>query len=218
MRPPENDQEPRGVEALEAAREMWRRGEPDSGRGRFDEEETLMTIREKTNQFERAIRRRDRIEAAAGLLLVGVAGWVSVLAPGWAPKAGAGVLVASVAFVVHRLWSVRRRGLPADPGLPLIDGLRAELSRVDDQIALLRSVATWYVMPLALGATAWMVSLGLALPLPPEHRPAAALLLGGAGLAILAVVGVLVVQLNRHAVRRQLLPLREEIAASLEEV
>jgi hypothetical protein len=142
-------------------------------------------------------------------------GWTSWLAPGWWPKAGAVAATASVVFVLGRLLRARREHPPVPPDLPTVRWLEAEIADVAAEIRLLRSVVSWYVAPLAVGATSWcliLVSVGLSSTPISTARAALAvgtlLVLCG---ALFGLIGWGVWRVNRLGIERQLWPYAEEL-------
>ena len=182
-------------------------------------EETLMHVIARARRFDRKLLVRDAVEIVAGLFVVGVMGRASLLAPGWLPKVGALGVLLSVVYVAARLLGARRRGASAGAaaGLPLAERLRHEIEKVETQIELLSWVRRWYVLPLAAGATFWMVTLVLATGLPAGAAAVGLLLVLLVCAGLFAAVGWGVERLNRRAVEQVLVPYRNELAALLAE-
>lgn len=200
--------------------QLWRSQPP--GSDTWDRAETLTHVRRTSRQLDRAVFWRNVREAGAGALVIGAIGWTSWLAPGWAPKLGAVVAAASVLFVLLRLARERREHPPARPDAPLLDWLQGELRKVEAEARLLRSVRSWYVAPLAFGATVFgvtTVSLGL-LSLPISR--AGVVLAVGVCLAVwVGMFGLLawgLGRLNRAAAEKHLEPHAEELRRLLEDL
>ena len=125
-------------------------------------------------------------------------------------RLGALIVVAGIAFVAYRLFTARRltTDRTIDPALPVATALRTELAEVDAQIALLESVAWWYVAPLlggsvllaagSRGLAGWSYTLGYTV--------------------FAALLGWGIIVLNHRAVRRTLQPKRREIMALLAQI
>jgi hypothetical protein len=183
-----------------------------------DDKEVLMQVIRRSRRFDRRLMVRDALETAAGLVVAAAMGRTSWLAPGWLPKVGAAAAVAAVAYVVYRLLAARRgNGGAAAAAQPLVDRVRREIAKVQAQIDLLRTVRTWYVLPLAAGATVWLATLVPAVGLPPAATAAALLAAVAVSGLVFAFVGWLVVRLNRRAVEADLVPYRRELEALLAE-
>lgn len=204
---------------------LWRaRSAAAGGSERDDEEEekeVLMQVQKESAKLRRALLWRDAREVAAGLLVVVATGYASWQAPGRLPKLGAAAVLIAVVYTCFRLLATRRTGAAAArsaAAFPLAERLRREIAAVEGQIDLLRSVASWYVLPLAAGGAAWLVTLVPAMPLPAWARAVAV----AAVLAFCALlfwgVGKAVVALNRRAAEDDLVPYRDELVSLLREV
>jgi hypothetical protein len=192
---------------------LWRR-QPVSPQGPSPGE-ILARARQKGLRLERAIFWRNVREIAAGALGAGAMAWTSWLAPGWLPKVAAAAALASVVLVTARLLRARRAHPPVRPDLPLVEWLAAERRLVEAEIELLRSVVSWYVVPLAVGASLWCVTI-VTLGLSTVHLSPTRLLLATAlSLAFCALlftlVGWGVRWVNRLGVDTYLAPYAEEL-------
>lgn len=170
----------------------------------LSDEDVLALVRSGATRFGRQLRWRDRIEVAACVVVAAVMIPAAFRGP-WLARAGAIVILAGLVLVAFRLWHAQRLGGPGanDPSLSVADALRAELRRVNVQISLLESVAWWYVAPL----------MGGAVLLVAGSHPASWFTAGYVLAA--ALIAWLVIALNMRAVRRQLRPKRDELAALL---
>ncbi len=170
----------------------------------LSEEDILTLVRSGARRFTRQLRWRDRGEVIAGVIVAAVIIPAAFRGP-WLSRAGAVVILAGLVLVAFRLRHAQRLGGPGatDPSLSVADTLRAELRRVTVQISLLEGVVWWYVTPLAGGAV--MLVAGS----HPASWFTAAYVLAA------ALVGWAIVALNMRAVRRDLRPKRDELAALL---
>lgn len=186
----------------------------------------LAALRTEAAQFDRAIRWRDRREYAAALVVALAFGWTALHAPGLA-RVGALLAVMGAAFVCVWMWRVQRRRPPAAPGAPTAEALRIALRRVEDQIHLLRTVAWWYLLPLLIGPLV-LTGAGLAEafaagfpPLTTAREVGVAAVLVGTVVLILAAIGGFfwwIYRINQRAVDRDLVPLRDRLAATLHDL
>lgn len=182
-----------------------------------DGKEVLMQVREKVRRFDRSVFWRDVREVAAGGIAAFTMGGASWLAPGVLPKLGGLVMLACIGYVLARMLAARRAyGHAPQADRPLTERLRVEIDKADAQAELLRSVGTWYVLPLAAGATIWAVTLVPSLPLPAGALVPALAIMVAASLAIFGFVGWVVRWLNRRGLERQLDPYRRELRTLLE--
>lgn len=190
---------------LDDYRDVWHQ-ETESG-DELSEEELLSEVKERSEAFDRKIRRRDALEIAAAGAVVLLFGYEAVTAASWLARAGAGIVVAAAVLIAWRLRRARRDGGARLAGRPVADRLRAELGKVEAQIELLESVLWWYLGPPTAGAVLFVVGSG-----------------GGAGAgALIAIAAILAVDgfvwwLNRRAVRRDLRPRRRKLADLLERI
>lgn len=191
---------------LDDARSSWRSGD-DAFEDAMSDRELLGLVKQKSQAFDDAIRKRDRRETIAGTV-VGLffLPFVFIMDPSWLTQVGVALVLAGIALTIWMPRRARRRSTDASLGLPLADVLRSERAKLDAQIRLLRNVLWWYIGPLAIGIV--LVVLGT----------------GGLswytlGYAVLmAVVSAVVYRLNQQAVRRRLLPRRRELTRLLHEM
>jgi hypothetical protein len=177
--------------------------------------EMLEQVRRRMRAFHRKIFWRDVLETAAAILVAVFFGSAARYG-GVLMQFGAAMVIAAAAVVVIILHTVRRRGgQPMDTSIK--ERLRGELQAVERQIKLLRNVLYWYIGPLFVGGLIFGVGLASSIPAPAGVDPAMLLALATISqVVILLAVGAAIYRLNRAAVRKQLEPLRQELAHSLE--
>ena len=161
---------------------------------------------------------RDVREVLASLVVAGVFGnfgWQAHQAgavswPAWtAAAAAAGV---GIYFLIDR-WIMRRRAAPQ--GEDLRTELQRSIEEVEHQIWLLRNVAWWYLVPLALGPLLIAVQITF---YGPEDAPLWSKIMVWA--IIIGTTGWFdkwIWQLNQNAVRDDLEPRRQNLQAQLRE-
>lgn len=206
--------------------QIWAR-QPDSGctpehqEQEVEMQETITRVLGRARSTRRKVLFRDIVEVTAAVGGAVCFFWVATVVPtGW-PWVAAALLDLGVGgvFVVDRIR--RRASRPA--GGDLRSSLRRSLDDVDHQMALLGSVAWWYLLPLGiggaliLGGTAWDVRAALPPGAPPLARVLLWTTLGASGLVIAGVFWF-IWWLNQRAVTRQLRPAREQIVALLAEL
>jgi len=141
----------------------------------------IKKLRSDADRFYRQVRRRNRIEYAASVLVVACFTVIAFKAPLLATRLGA-VLVALGTLVL--VWQLRHRASAVAPpsaetGLPVLVHQRAQLVRQRDALA---SVGLWYLLPLAPG-------MGLIMFAPAfEHGPAVLLLMRWRDIASMAFI------------------------------
>ena len=174
-------------------------------------EEIVMEVKERARKFDRTIFRRDAAEVVVGLFLAAVMLGTAFQAPGWWPKLGALVAIGFIAFVLARLLGARKEGYTVSESMALAERLRAETARVEAQIELLSSVRSWYLWPLAVGGTLWVLSFVPALDQPPNLAVGTAMFLLFACAAIFWAVGFAIEKANHRAVAEHLEPYRQDL-------
>jgi hypothetical protein len=166
----------------------------------LDDRDILAIVQSDARRLDRIIRFRDWRELVAGVVVAVLILPAAIRGP-WLTRLGACVILAGLLLIAYRLWHARRVGSAADPTLPVAEALRTELRRVDAQIALLGSVAWWYVAPLIGGAI--LMVAGRSASRAPWF------LMVYAAAAVLMGWGI--IALNSRAVRRVLEPKRREL-------
>ncbi|MGK7312511.1 MAG: hypothetical protein ACN0LA_09750 [Candidatus Longimicrobiales bacterium M2_2A_002] len=192
---------------LDAYRDAWNRQDVNDRDRPTDEELVAMTER-RAADFDRTIRRRDRLETLAAVVVILVFGFEAVTATAWLERTGAAIVVVASAFIV---WWLRRTrsgsgsvaGDASAAVLPVAERVRLERDSVDAQIRLLESVLWWYLAPLALGISLFILGLGTGT------------LLTVASLVGLIIVYAVIWRINQRTVRRELRPRRERLSRLL---
>jgi hypothetical protein len=188
--------------SLDDAQAAWRSTPAPSS----EEFTGLVAKVRSAERFEARIRGRDLVESAAALIVIAAFLPALFSFPGWLSRIGAGIIIVHAIAIMVVLHGTRRRRGGAPVAAPLKEFFLAELTRVDDQIYLLKNVGWWYIAPSMGGAC--LVLLGLI----GWNWPA----LGLCGTFI--GFGVYVCWLNQRAVRSHLLPLRESLVAAEREL
>ncbi|HEU4560834.1 MAG TPA: hypothetical protein VFS20_23485 [Longimicrobium sp.] len=175
--------------------EVWR--SDDAGTTVRSPADEVAAVRARAAGLARDVRRRDRLETGAALVVFPFFAWIAARAP--SPVSAVGAVIVMAACVLIPLRLRRARHGDVDPALPLAWALRAELARVRAQERLLGSVAWWYLAPLGIGVI--LVRVGA--PGPQLHKAAyvVSVVALGAGLLFL----------NLRAVRREVRPLAAEL-------
>lgn len=190
---------------LDEYRKAWQEQEvPD--RGAPDEEELLAWVQEKSEAFERKIRRRDLLETLAAVVVAGCFAYEAATSATWMARVGAAIVVLSSGFIAWWLRRARKAGPTRAADRSVADRLRAERERVEIQIRLLRSVLWWYLGPLAVGVVLFVLGL--------PSGPVATVVT----LTIVASLCGVIWWLNRREVRRYLRPRRDELTRLLDEL
>lgn len=140
-------------------------------------EMTTAELAERAEALQTRVRRRNRLEYAAALLVAVVFAAYCWTAPGWITRVGAGLVVLGTALVAHALH--RRGGARALPGDPAVDWLAFQRRELVRQRDLLRDVWRWYLGPLVPGLAMFLA--GIAVEVPGAGVPALLTAAGTAG-------------------------------------
>jgi CubicO group peptidase (beta-lactamase class C family) len=190
---------------LDSFQKAWQ-SQSSQTRVTVDAELLRKEVQRSQQNFRATIIARDFREWVVGLLMLPL--WFYLghkWSLGWTWWLGIPAITWVCLFiVVDRIWHKQR---PSEPGEPLLDCVNSSLTQVEHQIWLLRHVFWWYLLPFTIAimaffaqatwqqsATFWTFALALA----------------GDALFLLVLYGF-VYWLNQHAVRRSLVPRREEL-------
>jgi phosphoglycerol transferase MdoB-like AlkP superfamily enzyme len=152
---------------------------------------------------------------------VGVAAGLTVLFLFWSIKdrvwslnwLALACLWVGIFMLVDRWRQRRKRPVTNDP---LRSCIEASLIQVNHQIWLLKNVFWWYLLPLAIGAGIFIISLAWEIPI--EGRVSRSEMVGlllGSSAIICGLSFWLVYWLNQLAVRKHLEPRRQELESLL---
>jgi hypothetical protein len=158
-------------------------------------------VRQRCQNLERSVRRRDLLEiAAVPVLLV----WIGIDWPKvnktWPSAIGAiviGIWAISVAIILLRM----RHQKPVSNDVPLEEFIRQKLQWCDRQIDLLKNAAWWYVFPPLAAASLLLWSKA-----QPHNLPRLSIMW-----LIMIAFGILVVRLNQRAADKHFVSLRNEL-------
>jgi hypothetical protein len=169
----------------------------------------VTTAREKHRKFQRTIFWRDFREVGVAIVLIPIWIWMAVRqqAP-WTTYLMVPALLFVAGFMV--IDRLRRKGGGASASESVVDSLGSALRDVDHQIWLLRNVQWWYVGPIFAG----LVIPDIHSLIAGRQNASGFLWEIGSDLALAALVW----GLNQWAVKKSLVPQREELKMLLEEV
>lgn len=170
--------------------------------GRTDH--VIHTVRSRLSSFDRTIWLRDMRETLAAVGLFAFYSFCLFLPQNWMAKCGAGLGMIACVIIMGILHWARQKGKVARTDLPIDDYCKAELTRVDRQIWLLRKVHWWYLGPIFIAIAVQIAAV--------KQDPGGLILLLT---CILPLFGF-IYWLNRVAIRFQLLPLRNELASAMD--
>ena len=118
-----------------------------------------------TQEFERRIRQRNRREILAGVLVILGVGAGVWRGPNLMTRVGCALVMAGALFIIYR---IRTRAMPSSIPLdtPQAHAVAAYRRELQVQRDLLRTVTSWYLLPLLPGAAVLMLGQALALAQP----------------------------------------------------
>jgi hypothetical protein len=181
---------------LEETRAVWN-ADTAPPEATMSDAQVMTQVLARSRELDRVLRWRD---AREGIAAVVVALFMTPLLAQGTLLSRVGVLVILIGVAVILTVLLRsQRGVRPDAGWPLAEVLRAERARVDQQIRLLRSILWWYIAPLAAGLT--LLTLG----------SAGVTWFSTSYLVVVALMNWGIYVLNQRAVRKDLLPRREEL-------
>ncbi|MCA8990681.1 MAG: hypothetical protein KDA88_01815 [Planctomycetaceae bacterium] len=169
-------------------------------------EDTISQICRKVERLNSVLDRRDLLEIGAAVFVIIAFSGMTLTMKEIVSRIGAGLVVISAIYIIFTLLRARAVAPRAAVDAPLIDFCRREVDRIQQQIALLKSVLWWYIGPIILGAN--LVFTGAT----------------GVGwfsavyLLITLLFGAWVYWLNVRAVTKSLVPPRDELLGLLTEL
>jgi drug/metabolite transporter (DMT)-like permease len=127
---------------------------------------TVEQIRAKANKFQSAVRRRNRVEYVAGVLVV--AGFGSYLWIFRAPLMQLGSLLIIAGAIFIMVWiHFRASAIPIPSQISFMDYISRYREELRRQQTALRTVWLWYLGPLVPG----LVLFAIGMSRLPEHAP-----------------------------------------------
>ena len=159
---------------------------------------TLDALRTGADHFYRLVRRRNRIEYAAAVLVILCFTAYTFLLPSPVARIGAALVVLGTLVMV---WQLHQRATPTAPpaaeaALPLIVHQRTQLVRQRDALA---RVGRWYLLPFVPGLALMVLAPAVENGLLSMRRFSPADLVS---VVVLALVFLGIWLLNRRAARR----------------
>jgi hypothetical protein len=175
--------------------------QPDYSEKKMNEIAEL--VRTRSGFMRSRLFRRDLAELIAGVIIIIFFGFYWLQATNWMTKTGTAITIAGAVEIIVLTQIVQRRGRADFTSVPLKEFLLSEVKLLNRQIALLRHVVWWYILPLYLGACLFAMGISL----DDEWQ-------SGRAFGISFCVGYFVLctfiwWLNQYGRRRTLEPLRD---------
>ncbi len=187
---------------LDRLKESWQQRE---GGATPDAAGEAARIAARLAAWRRQVRRRDYRECGAAVVCTLIFGRLAFVLPSATARAAAAFLVVSSVIIAVRLIRANPGRQQIDRSVSVRQFCENELQRIDAQIALLRAVPFWYVGPVLIGANVLFAALSPRLAWTLAYL-FATLIFGG-----------WVCYINRQAVRKKLIPLRDDLVRILGE-
>ena len=161
----------------------------------------LASMKSRMNSMNRTLFWRDCRENIAALFVIVIFGIYFFIFPAPLARLGSAIVVLSSLFVmVYPVW--RKRRVPKAPSdASLIQSLESELRRVEVEIALLRSVHWWYILPGAVGVVVFVAALSPVWAVPFTF--------------FVIALDLAIYRMNQIAADKSLLPLKRELESLL---
>ena len=187
---------------IDRLKRVWQQ---DASRANPDTADEVRQVMERFGAWRRQVRWRDYRETAAAVACILIFGRLAFVLQSMVARGAAAFLAGSCVLTVARLVRANPGRQQADRAVALREFCETELRRIDAQIALLRSVPYWYVAPILIGVNVMFAALSPRLAWTIAY------------LVTTLVLGAWVCHINRLAVRRRLVPLREDLLRILTE-
>lgn len=171
-------------------------------------ERLIAAMRKQTTQLRRTLRARDARELVACVFVAVVFGIYLFIFRSPIMRLGALITVAGSIFIAWKILHARRRTPVAKPDATVVESLRAELHSVRTQSQLLRSVAWWYLLPLAVGGLVFVWGM-------PWNNLVFDLFFKIGFTLLSLALDVFIYRLNQRAASKQLLPVQAQLESLL---
>lgn len=176
--------------------DLWKANGP--AQIRYDGSHLSKELQTSVTTLQKTIKYRDLREISVAAIMIPVFGFTAFMVPFLLSKIGAGIIVAWCLYLIIRLRKAAKKNT-IDSTTSFLDHLKNASSFIVTQRRLLDSVLYWYILPCLSGVMLFF--LGFDMPLTQL------LLLA----AFVLVIGVVVYLLNKHAIKKTLDPLLEQV-------
>jgi hypothetical protein len=182
---------------------QWQ-SQPGGFKLRIDADVLLKEVQRNKESFKSSIFWRDVREAGGSLILAPVFSYFAIKSNSWSLHFPAMACVFVGAFmIIDRI--IQKRKLPY-LGYSLTDCIEISLTQVEHQIWLLKNIFWWYLLPFTIGVSIfWVHVWWLA-----RSASWTWFFIGGCFVGMF-VLDICVYYLNQRAVRKDLLPRKQEL-------
>ena len=131
--------------------QQWQDSNESAARPSVDPDTLLRTCR-RTEKFKSKIFRRDLLEIVAGIFVIVWFGGMTIRLASWVSKMGSLICVCGAIFIIYKLQRGRKVQGESRFDVSVREYCRMEIERIENQIELLRTIASWYIAPCIIGA------------------------------------------------------------------
>ena len=189
----------------EELKRIWQ-GASEEAHIQFNQSKLLIEMEQKLKRFDDTIKHRNYTEIFVAILLIPVFTAITYSTPYPLSRLGAGLIVLYCFFVIFKLSHTRKQKNKIDYTTTLKQQLITTKTYIEKEKRLLNTVLYWYLLPPFTGCILFWAGM----PMNPW-------MLSSLILFAILVNGA-IWWLNKHAVKKSMNPLLEEIDATLKEL
>ena len=178
--------------------------------------EIATLVQARSDSMRNTLFKRDITETVAAVFVIACIAPALFFVSGTIAKVGAGIIILGAIEIVVLMNWVRRLDKPDFAALPLKDFLASELRSMDRQIALLRYVAWWYLLPILTGASLFVFGMDWASADTPKSFKDFVFSICFTGGYL--IVCVFIWRINQRARKTRLQPLRDVLQQTYDSV
>jgi CubicO group peptidase (beta-lactamase class C family) len=141
----------------DALKQLWRAQSIEPAP--LPDSEQLDEVKSRVRRMNRTLFWRDCRENVAAVFIMACFGLYLLIFPNLLARLGSFmVILSALLMIVYPIWR-KRRAPKATPEMSLTQSLEAELRRVEVEIALLRTILWWYILPGTVGVVIFSAGL-----------------------------------------------------------
>lgn len=182
---------------------------------KFDLSRLLIDLNNKATKLNNVIRKRDRREIIASALASILFIYLAYSVPFVIARIGCLLAVASFGYLVYRLRLNRQLKKPVDLTLSFKDQLARQRQNMEQEAKLLNTVLYWYILPPFVAQVVFIFGIGDPSAIGWDSSLLDHLPVTMAGkfrfITIISLFNIFVVWLNKRAVKKNIMPIIEEI-------
>lgn len=195
-------------------KDIWRNSS-QMERIKFDLSRLIVDLNDKATKLNNVIRKRDRREIIASVFASALFIYLAYSVPFLIARIGCVLAVASFGYLVYRLRHNRELKKPIDLTLSFKDQLARQRQNMEQEAKLLNTVLYWYILPPFIAQVIFIFGIGDPSAIGWESQLLEHLPLTMYSklrfIGFVALFNLLVVWLNKRAVKKSITPIIEEI-------